>query len=111
MGLVGLLRRWRFRDGLSIREITKRARLSRNTVRKYLSSDEVEPRYPKRKSPSGLDDYAETLACWLVREEKRRKKQAWWDVEQEEMQSLLEDLPDDLTDEGFLDPSSLRSLR
>ncbi len=29
--------------------------------------------------------------------EKRRKKQAWWDVEQEEMQSLLEDLPDDLT--------------
>ena len=35
----------------------RRTGLSRNTVRKYLASGVVEPRYPSRKSPSKLDDY------------------------------------------------------
>jgi DNA-binding NarL/FixJ family response regulator len=34
------------RDGQSVRKIAKKHRLSRNTVRKYLRGEEVEPRVP-----------------------------------------------------------------
>ena len=44
------MRRWYFRDGLSQREITRRAGLSRNTVRRYLNNDITESIYPKRDS-------------------------------------------------------------
>ena len=44
MALLSVLRRWHFRDGMPIREITRRTGLSRNTVRKYLASGELEPR-------------------------------------------------------------------
>src|SRR4030066_117821 len=37
------------RDGQSVREIAKKYRLSRNTVRKYLRGDELEPRYERRQ--------------------------------------------------------------
>jgi len=60
---------------MPIRQIARRTGLSRNTVRKYLASDVVEPEYPKRKSPSKLDDYAQTLTSWLFRESKRHRKQ------------------------------------
>jgi hypothetical protein len=60
---------------MPIREITRRAGLSRNTVRKCLASGVVEPRYPKRKSPSKLDEYVPTLSSWLFRESKRHCKQ------------------------------------
>ena len=36
MALVSVIRRWYFREGISIREITPRTQLSRNTIRKYL---------------------------------------------------------------------------
>jgi transposase len=49
--------------------------LSRNTVRKYLASGVVEPRYPQRSSPSKLDDYEQTLTTWLHREASRSRKQ------------------------------------
>lgn len=60
---------------MPIREITRRTGLSRNTVRKYLASGVVEPRYPNRKSPSRLDDYELTLTSWLFRESRRHRKQ------------------------------------
>jgi transposase len=60
---------------MPIREITRRTGLSRNTVRKYLASGVVEPRYPDRKSPSKLDDYELTLTSWLFRESRRHRKQ------------------------------------
>jgi transposase len=60
---------------MPIREITRRTGLSRNTVRKYLASGVVEPRYPNRKSPSKLDDYELTLTSWLFRETRRHRKQ------------------------------------
>ena len=72
--LLSVIRRWRHRDNLSIREITRRTGLSRNTVRKYLSTGEVVPVYPPRKCLSKLDPFAETLASWLVREEKHSRK-------------------------------------
>jgi transposase len=59
---------------MPIREISRRTGLSRNTVRKYLASDIVEPQYPKRKTPSKLDDFEQTLISWLFRESKRQRK-------------------------------------
>ena len=75
VALLSVIRRWHFREGMPIREITRRTGLSRNTVRKYLASGVVEPRYPSRKSPSKLDDYEQTLINWLFRESRRHRKQ------------------------------------
>jgi transposase len=61
MALLSRLRHWHFRDGMPIREISRRTGLSRNTVRKYLAIGELEPRYRRPKSPSKLDDYEQTL--------------------------------------------------
>ena len=36
MDLLSVIRRWRFRQGMPIREIVRRTGLSRNTIRKYL---------------------------------------------------------------------------
>jgi len=75
VALLSVIRRWHFRQGMPIREITRRTGLSRNTVRKYLASGVVEPRYPRRKTPSKLDDYEHTLTSWLFRESRRHRKQ------------------------------------
>ncbi len=65
MALLSVLRRWFLRDQLSIREISRRTGLSRNTVRRYLRSDVSEPtfRVPERRSK--LDEFAEMLSAWL----------------------------------------------
>jgi len=74
VALLSVIRHWRLRDGMAIREIARRTGLSRNTIRKYLSSGVVEPEYPKRKSPSKLDEYAQILTSWLQRETLRHRK-------------------------------------
>ena len=75
VALVSVIRRWHLREGVPIREIARRTKLSRNTIRKYLSDGTLEPKYPKRKSPSKLDPFAEALASWLERESTRGRKQ------------------------------------
>ena len=75
MALLSVIRRWHLRDDMPIREIARRTGLSRNTVRKYLATDVVEPAYPARKTPSKLDDYEETLTNWLFRESRQHRKQ------------------------------------
>lgn len=75
VALLSVIRRWHHRDGMPIREIARRTGLSRNTVRKYLSSNIVEPQYPNRCSSSKLGDYEQTLTSWLFREAKRHRKQ------------------------------------
>jgi len=75
VALLSVIRRWHYREEMPIREIARRTGLSRNTVRKYLANKVVEPEYPKRKSPSKLDDYGQTLTSWLFREAKRHRKQ------------------------------------
>lgn len=75
MALLSVIRRWHFREGVSIREISRRSKLSRNTVRKYLFGRQLEPVYPKRTSPSKLDPFAEILSSWLEREATRGRKQ------------------------------------
>ncbi len=75
MAILSSIRRWHLRDQMPIREITRRTGLSRNTVRKYLANKVVEPRYPKRKTPSKLDDYAAKLSSWLKTEAGKGRKQ------------------------------------
>ena len=75
VALLSVIRRWHFREGMPIREITRRTGLSRNTVRKYLANGVIEPCYPNRKSPTKLDDYELTLTSWLFRESRRHRKQ------------------------------------
>src|SRR5690554_3558533 len=75
MALLSVIRRWHLRDGHSIREIARRTGLSRNTIRKYLRSGEVEPRFKAPERPSKLDAYAERLSAWLRTEANRPRKQ------------------------------------
>ncbi len=75
MATLNVIRRWALREQMSIREISRRTGLARNTVKKYLRSDETEPTYAKRASPSKLDPYAEKLATWLGIEATKSRKQ------------------------------------
>ena len=45
MELLSVIRRWHHRERMPIREIERRTRLSRNTIRKYLRSDTVEVKF------------------------------------------------------------------
>jgi len=75
MDLLSVIRRWRFREKMAIREIERRSGLSRNTIRKYLRADTVEPQFNVRKRPSKLDPFAEKLSCWLQIEAGKSRKQ------------------------------------
>ena len=75
MDLLSVIRRWRFRDKLPIREIERRTGLSRNTIRKYLRSDVVEPVFKVPDRPSKLDPFAEKLSGWLRIEAGKSRKQ------------------------------------
>ena len=75
MALLSVIRRWHFRDHLPIREIARRTGLSRNTIRKYLRSETIDPRFKVPDRPSKLDPFAEHLAAWLRREMGRSRKQ------------------------------------
>ena len=72
MATLNVIRRWALREQMSIREISRRTGLARNTVKKYLRSDETAPTYAKRISPSKLDPYAEKLATRLGIEPRER---------------------------------------
>jgi transposase len=75
MELLSVIRRWRYRQHFSIREIARRTGLSRNTVRKYLRSDSVEPKFKTPDRPSRLDPYADKLAQMLRQEAAKSRKQ------------------------------------
>lgn len=75
MAILSKIRRWYYRDQLSIREIARRTGFSRNTVRHYLRNEIVEPVYSKRLTSSKLDAFADKLAQWLVDEARAPRKQ------------------------------------
>jgi transcriptional regulator with XRE-family HTH domain len=75
MALLSVIRRWHFREHLSIREICRRTGLSRNTIRKYLRSDAVEPAFKVPERPSKLDPFADRLSAWLKTEANKPRKQ------------------------------------
>ena len=86
MDLLSVIRRWHFRQGIPIREIKRRTGLSRNTIRKYLRADAVEPVFKVPNRPSKLDPFAEKLTGWLrveagkSRKQKRTAKQLYGDL-------------------------------
>lgn len=75
MAFLSVIRRWRFREGMAIREIARRTGISRNTIKKYLKSGDVEPQYQSRKAESKLDDFEKTLSEWLKLESTKPRKQ------------------------------------
>ena len=75
MALLSVIRRWHFREGMPIREIERRTGLSRNTIRKYLRSGAVEPKFKVPARPSKLDPFAEKLTGWLRIEVGKSRKQ------------------------------------
>ena len=75
MDLLSVIRRWSFRDQLPIREICRRTGLSRNTIRKYLRSQDVIPRFKTPERASRLDPFAEKLSGWLRSEARKSRKQ------------------------------------
>lgn len=75
VAILSKIRRWYYRDQLSIREITRRTGFSRNTVRHYLRNEIVEPVYPQRLTSSKLDAFADKLTQWLVDEARAPRKQ------------------------------------
>lgn len=64
VGLLSVIRRWQLREGLPIREISRRTGLSRNTIKKYLKSGEVEPKYSPRPSQGKLLAFEEKLCVF-----------------------------------------------
>jgi transposase len=70
------LRRMVRRDGVSVREASRRLGISRTTAAKWLSTEAmVEPRYVRRAvAPSELDPYKERLATWLRADAHRGKR-------------------------------------
>jgi transposase len=74
MALLSVIRRWALRDHLSIREISRRTSLSRNTIRKYLRSGAVEPKFKVPERPSKLDPFAAKLSHWLKVEAGKSRK-------------------------------------
>jgi len=62
-------------EHLSIREIARRTKLSRNTIRKYLRSGAVEPAFSVPERPSKLDPFAAKLSGWLKTEAGKSRKQ------------------------------------
>ncbi len=76
MALLSVIRRWHFRQQIPIREIERRTGLSRNTIRKYLRADVVEPKFKLPDRPSKLDPFVEKLAGWLRQEASKSRKQS-----------------------------------
>ena len=75
VALLGIIRRWHLRDQVSLREIARRLGISRNTVRRYLRAESVEPTYASRRSSTSLDTYALKLSTWLKTEAAKSRKQ------------------------------------
>lgn len=75
MGMLAKIRRLHLREGLPLREVSRRTGLSRNTIRRWLRSGAAsEPRYPERARRSVLDPFAEQLKEWLVADRGRPKR-------------------------------------
>ena len=75
MALLSDIRRGALRDRVSMRAISRRTGLSRNTIRKYLRSGAVEPKFKVPDRPSKLDRFADKVSHWLKVEAGKPRKQ------------------------------------
>ena len=91
MALLGIIRRWHIRDQIPLREIARRLGISRNTVRRYLRSETIEPAYAERRSSRAIDKYAFQLSAFLKTEAAKSRKQ----------RRTLKQIHEDLKELGF----------
>ena len=75
VALLGIIRRWHLRDQVPLREIARRLGISRNTVRRYIRAETIEPAYADRHPRSSLDKYTLKLSAWLKTEAVKSRKQ------------------------------------
>ena len=75
MGFLSVIRRWALRGKMPIREIARRTGLSRNTIKKYLREDAIEPKFKTPSRPSKLDPYADRLSAWLLAQTRKSRKE------------------------------------
>ena len=75
MGLLNIIRRMALREKLSIREISRRTGLSRNTVTKHLNAGTIEPQFTTPDRHSKLDPFSDKLTAWLKAEAGKSRKQ------------------------------------
>src|ERR1700753_3606459 len=76
VSMLAKIRRMHFRDGVPIRDLSRRTGLSRNTIRRWLKApSSEEPRYTKRASSSVLDPWSEQLRLWLVADSRRSRRE------------------------------------
>lgn len=76
MSLLSKIRRLRFREGLSISEVARRAGLSRNTVKRWLATDEgIEPKYRRSTQATVLTPFEARLQQWLEADARRPKRE------------------------------------
>ena len=62
MTALNVIRRWGLREHLSVCAMAKPTGVAHRTVKKYLISDESEPRYARRVSSSKFEPDTEKLA-------------------------------------------------
>jgi transposase len=62
----GEVMRLHYLEGLSVRAIAKRLRLSRKTIRRYLGRCEPTPILQRAPRPSLLDPYRQTVQAWIA---------------------------------------------
>jgi IS30 family transposase len=91
VALLGIIRRWHIRDQVPLREIARRLGISRNTVRRYLRSETIEPAYAERQSTRAIDKYAFQLSALLKTEAAKSHKQ----------RRTLKQIHEDLKELGF----------
>ena len=91
MALLGIIRRWHIRDQVPLREIARRLGISRNTVRRYLRAETVEPAYAERRTHRAIDKYAFQLSALLKTEAAKSRKQ----------RRTLKQIHEDLKELGF----------
>jgi AcrR family transcriptional regulator len=91
VALLGIIRRWHIREQIPLREIARRLGISRNTVRRYLRSETIEPAYAERRSTRAIDKYAFQLSALLKTEAAKSRKQ----------RRTLKQIHEDLKELGF----------
>ncbi|USX23984.1 hypothetical protein NHH73_15245 [Oxalobacteraceae bacterium OTU3CINTB1] len=91
MALLGIIRRWHIRDQIQLREIARRLGISRNTVRRYLHLETIEPAYTERRSTRAIDKYAFQLSALLKTGAAKSRKQ----------RRTLKQIHEDLKELGF----------
>ncbi|MEA3346744.1 MAG: IS21 family transposase, partial [Candidatus Auribacterota bacterium] len=75
------VRKLRFVDGLPIKEIVRRAKLARNTIRKILRNGKTKLEYHRTKQVQPVTGaIRETIAAWLKEdlEKKRKNRRTAW---------------------------------